>query len=84
MFSQLLILHYVKLELQVPNGRSELEAIEVAFSTHVNDVSPINAASLLDSNKDELKKFLKWKITKKVNKIYADWPNDLPSPRQLV
>ncbi|KAK4257374.1 hypothetical protein QN277_006969 [Acacia crassicarpa] len=69
-------------DLQVPGGRIEAETI-VAASIPVIDVSPINAVSILDSKEDEQKKknLLKWKINKKVDRIYADWLDDLPLPR---
>lgn len=56
-----------------------------ATSVPVNDVAPTITVTLPDSNEEEQikKNLLKWKINKKVNRIYADWPDDLPSPRCL-
>ncbi|KAL6974277.1 hypothetical protein U1Q18_028458 [Sarracenia purpurea var. burkii] len=78
-------------ELQAPGGRIEAEAVNAFINPtkHVsvpgNDVplskAVINAAAKEDG--DGMKFFSKWKGTKKINRIYADWIDDLTPPKSL-
>ncbi|KAI4335761.1 hypothetical protein L6164_014372 [Bauhinia variegata] len=74
-------------ELQVSVGRIETEAtssIIVAakpISVPANDASPSNTAAIRSAPNEEeqgKKCLLKWKGPKKINRIYADWLDDVP------
>ncbi|KAI4344100.1 hypothetical protein L6164_011370 [Bauhinia variegata] len=79
-------------ELQVPVGRIETEAtssiLVASKSTSVpaNDAIPCNTAAIPSvSNEEEQgkKSLLKWKGPKKINRIYADWLDDVPLVHNL-
>ncbi|XP_061345233.1 zinc finger CCCH domain-containing protein 39 [Gastrolobium bilobum] len=81
-------------ELQVPGGRIEAEtagAVSIstkatlptlpkATSVSTNDAPPNYTTSLPPASEEEQgnKSLLKWKGPKKINRIYADWLDDLP------
>ncbi|KAH0970374.1 hypothetical protein GBA52_022530 [Prunus armeniaca] len=74
-------------ELQVPGGRVEAEVLSsTPISTKpqagpVNDSSTTAMAILPASNEEGgqgKKRVLKWKGSKKINRIYADWLDDVP------
>ncbi|KAH8510580.1 hypothetical protein H0E87_008217 [Populus deltoides] len=71
-------------ELQVPGGRTEVEAgnagstVTKAPTPLPNNMSPsmtVNVPSLVEEK--GTKCLLKWKGQKKINRIYADWLDDL-------
>ncbi|KAA8535067.1 hypothetical protein F0562_030070 [Nyssa sinensis] len=80
-----------KSELQVPSGHVEAEAMNTGsiaakppLYVPVNDVSPPTMVVGAPTKEGEGKKCLqKWKGTKKINRIYADWIDDLTPPHSL-
>lgn len=90
---------FCKSELQVHVGRIETEAAgAIPISTKAtlptlpkftsvpaNDAPPSNIASMTLANEGEQGKkcLLKWKGPKKINRIYADWLDDLPLVHNL-
>ncbi|KAE9462735.1 hypothetical protein C3L33_05353, partial [Rhododendron williamsianum] len=78
-------------ELQVPGARIEAEAVSAftfpmkPLSVLGTDIPPIKAVIAAPTMEDgEGKKcFSKWKGTKKINRIYADWIDDLTPPLSL-
>uniref|UniRef100_A0A5B7BY56 Putative zinc finger CCCH domain-containing protein 39 n=1 Tax=Davidia involucrata TaxID=16924 RepID=A0A5B7BY56_DAVIN len=78
-------------DLQVPGSRIEAEVMNTGsipakpLFVPINDVSPTNMLVGAPIKEDgEGKKCLrKWKGTKKINRIYADWIDDLTPPHSL-
>ncbi|GFZ20908.1 zinc finger (CCCH-type) family protein [Actinidia rufa] len=78
-------------ELQLPGGRIEAEVVDALtiptkpVSVPVNDVAPSKAvvAAPAKEDGDGKKGFSKWKGPKKINRIYADWIDDLTPPHNL-
>lgn len=76
-------------ELQVPSGpdllMNSLPIMPRPFSVPLVELSSANAvvnASIQEEKED--KKILKWKLTKKIYRIYADWIDDLVPPHLLA
>ncbi|KAK4375539.1 hypothetical protein RND71_006216 [Anisodus tanguticus] len=78
-------------ELQAPTGRLETELLTNSgpitprpFSVPVIDSSSSNTVFNASTQEEkEEKKILKWKPSKKICRIYADWPDDLVPPHLL-
>jgi hypothetical protein len=80
-------------ELQAPGGRTEVEAgnagsvlTKAPPPLLPNNVSPsmtVNVPSLIEEEQGK-KCLLKWKGQKKINRIYADWLDDLPLVHNLT
>ncbi|KAB5524741.1 hypothetical protein DKX38_022490 [Salix brachista] len=81
------------LELQAPGGRTEVEAgnagsilTKAPPPVLPNNMSPsmmANVPSLIEEEQSK-KSLLKWKGQKKLNRIYADWLDDLPLVHTLT
>ncbi|KAF9676132.1 hypothetical protein SADUNF_Sadunf09G0106400 [Salix dunnii] len=80
-------------ELQAPGGRTEVEAgnagsilTKVPPPVLPNNVSPSMTANVpgLIEEEQSKKSLLKWKGQKKINRIYADWLDDLPLVHNLT
>ena len=76
--------------MQAPGGRVEAEALNNgSFPTKpqvvANDLSPIAMTSMamFDEEGKSKKCLLKWKGPKKINRIYADWLDDVPLVNNL-
>ena len=80
-------------ELQAPGGRTEVEAgnagsilTKAPPPVLPNNMSPsmmANMPSLIEEEQSK-KSLLKWKGQKKLNRIYADWLDDLPLVHTLT
>ncbi|XP_019191612.1 PREDICTED: zinc finger CCCH domain-containing protein 39 [Ipomoea nil] len=81
-------------ELKAPAGRTEMEATTNFAPAPIKplapavDPSPANAVPCApvkeqQQQPEEGKKFLKWKPTKKICSVYADWIEDLVPPHLL-
>ncbi|KAL6534649.1 hypothetical protein OROGR_013324 [Orobanche gracilis] len=76
-------------DLRFPGNLDEAEQVVLNSSNTISSIPrnpsvSANLAAAAPINGDgEIKKASKWKVTKKINRIYADWLDDATSPDEL-